>query len=128
MDERDQPKQAKDETLAQPSGVDDVGAVDATDELVKTDTDVVEVATGGNDTVAKKTTTRKKKGAAKKAKGAATRTRSRVVASGAIRSAKASGKTYVEITFEDGSMTVTPSSNREQNRDILVKAINALAK
>lgn len=70
-----------------------------------------------------------RKTAAKKAAApAGKRQRRSKVISGALKSVSASGKTYLELVFEEGTMLLTPSSNREANRDIAVKAIRALLK
>ena len=108
-------------------------------------------ATGGNDaagakgkaegkktdTMAKKSTGGKKaakadkkkavKPAAKAAKTPGERKpREKKVASGKLKKIEASGTTYLTLEFEEGSITLTPTGNREQNRDIAVKALRGL--
>ncbi len=65
--------------------------------------------------------------AAKAAKVAGERKpREKKVASGKLKKIEASGTTYLTLEFEEGSITLTPTGNREQNRDIAVKALRAL--
>jgi DNA-binding protein YbaB len=108
-----------------------------------------EVAAGSNDaagdnenaegkkkpTMAKKTSN----GAAKKAKApkAAAKApkapskgqrkpREKKLASGKLKKIEASGTTYLTLEFEEGTITLTPTGNREQNRDVAVKALRGL--
>lgn len=77
-----------------------------------------------------KTATKKKAAkAATKADGSAARKqRSKVIASGAIVSVESAGKTYLTLAFDEGQITLTPTGNREQNRDLAVAAIKKLLK
>lgn len=52
--------------------------------------------------------------------------REKKVASGKLKKIEASGTTYLTLEFEEGSITLTPTGNREQNRDIAVKALRGL--
>ena len=109
----------------------------------KTDTNLSQQgeATGGNDAagangkaegkstvkMAKKNTTGGKKAAktAKAPKGER-KPREKKVAAGKLKKIEASGTTYLTLEFEEGTITLTPTGNREQNRDIAVKALRAL--
>ena len=46
--------------------------------------------------------------------------------SGKLTGAAVSGKTYVKLSFEEGSLMVTPTSNREGNAAAVAKAIGSL--
>lgn len=54
--------------------------------------------------------------------------RSRVAASGEITAVQAKGETYIEVTFTEGTVTLTPTSNRVHNRDLVVAALKTLLK
>lgn len=62
---------------------------------------------------------------AKAAKGER-KPREKKVASGKLKKIEASGTTYLKLEFEEGAIVLTPTGNREQNRDIAVKALRAL--
>ena len=55
------------------------------------------------------------------------RSRTKVV-SGALVRIQAQGTTYLALEFEEGKIVLTPTSNREPNRDLAVKALKALLK
>jgi hypothetical protein len=103
--------------------------------------------TGSNDAPAgadnkgetkRKTVAKKKAAAAKSPKAAkpkaakaakpkgARKPREKKVASGKIKSISATGTTYITLEFEEGKIVLSPTSNREQNRDIATKALKAL--
>jgi hypothetical protein len=48
------------------------------------------------------------------------------LASGTIQKIEAVGNTYFRLEFEEGSITLTPTGNREQNRNIATRALKAL--
>ena len=104
---------------------------DATEQLLADTPAASEPATTTRGrSMAKKTKGAKKKSAPKKA-GAAKATRqprSKVEPSGAITGVKAGGTTYLILELEQGAITLTPTGNREKNRDAAVKAIKALLK
>jgi hypothetical protein len=52
--------------------------------------------------------------------------REKKVASGKLKKIEASGTTYLTLEFEEGTITLTPTGNREQNRDVAVKALRGL--
>jgi hypothetical protein len=52
--------------------------------------------------------------------------RVKTLASGKLKKVEASGTTYLRLEFEEGSIMLTPTGNREANRDIAVKALRAL--
>lgn len=84
-------------------------------------------------TAKKSTAKRSAKTSTRSAKAAKTSTngsgRKRgVPVSGSLRDVKAAGTTYVALIFDEGQMMVTPTSNREANRDLLVKTLRALIK
>jgi len=54
--------------------------------------------------------------------------RTRVAASGEITGVQAKGETYIEVTFTEGTVTLTPTSNRVHNRDLVVAALKSLLK
>lgn len=54
--------------------------------------------------------------------------RTRVAASGEITGVQAKGETYIEVTFAEGTVTLTPTSNRVHNRDLVVSALKSLLK
>lgn len=62
------------------------------------------------------------------AKGGARGPREKKVAKGAITAVVTMGGTYLALEFEEGKIVLTPTSNREQNRDLAVKALKALLK
>lgn len=45
---------------------------------------------------------------------------------GPITGVKASGETYLQVEFGSGHVTLTPTSNRVFNRDLVVKCIRSL--
>ncbi len=83
---------------------------------------------GGKKKAAKAAKAPKAPKAAKAAKGpkGERKPREKKVASGKLKKIEASGTTYLTLEFEEGSITLTPTGNREQNRDIAVKALRAL--
>jgi hypothetical protein len=85
-------------------------------------------AGGGKKKAAKAAKAPKAPKAAKAAKGpkGERKPREKKVASGKLKKIEASGTTYLTLEFEEGSITLTPTGNREQNRDIAVKALRAL--
>ena len=113
------------------------GVEDATEQLLA-DTPAASESTTTTTTttkgrsMAKKAKGAKKKAAApKKANGAVKATRqprTKVLASGSIKSVEASGDTYLVLKFDEGQITLTPTGNRAANRDIAAKAIRALLK
>jgi hypothetical protein len=52
--------------------------------------------------------------------------REKKLASGKLQRIEAVGNTYLRLEFEEGAITLTPTSNREQNRNITAKALKAL--
>lgn len=52
--------------------------------------------------------------------------REKKLASGRLKKVEATGNTYLTLEFEEGKIVLTPTGNREQNRDIAVKALRAL--
>ena len=52
--------------------------------------------------------------------------RERKLASGKITKIEATGNTYITLTFEEGTITLTPTGHREQNQQIAAKALKAL--
>lgn len=66
-----------------------------------------------------------KKASSKKAP-AAKQPREKKLASGKIQKIEAVGNTYLRLEFEEGTITLTPTGNREQNRNIAAKALKAL--
>lgn len=52
----------------------------------------------------------------------------KAVADGPITGIKASGETYLQLAFGDAHITLTPTSNRQKNRNLVVEAIRALLK
>jgi hypothetical protein len=85
------------------------------------------VAKKNGNGAAKKAKTPKAPKAPKAAKPAGERKpREKKVASGKLKKVEASGTTYLTLEFEEGTITLTPTGNREQNRDIAVKALRAL--
>jgi hypothetical protein len=68
--------------------------------------------------------------AAKAAKSAAPKSerkpREKKVASGKLKKVESTGNTYLTLEFEEGKIVLTPTGNREQNRDIAVKALRSL--
>lgn len=52
--------------------------------------------------------------------------REKKLASGKLKKVEPTGTTYLRLEFEEGSIMLTPTGNREQNRDIAVKALRAL--
>jgi hypothetical protein len=85
-------------------------------------------AGGGKKKAAKAAKGPKPAKAAKPAKGpkGERKPREKKVASGKLKKIEASGTTYLTLEFEEGSITLTPTGNREQNRDIAVKALRGL--
>jgi hypothetical protein len=65
-----------------------------------------------------------KKGSKKAAVGK--KLRAKKLASGKLQSIEATGNTYLRLEFEEGTITLTPTGNREQNRNIAAKALKAL--
>ena len=70
----------------------------------------------------------KKKAKTMKAQKSESGGRKRAVVSGALVGAKPAGETYLRCMFDEGHIQLTPTSNRKANRDLMVKAINALVK
>jgi hypothetical protein len=64
----------------------------------------------------------------RKKKSAERRERAAKTISGEITEIKASGETYLQVMFEEGHITLSPTSNRSANRDAVVKALRALVK
>ena len=62
---------------------------------------------------------RKTRSAGRRAKGTG-------LPSGKVQNVEAVGKTYITLKLDEGTVTLTPTSNREQNRDIVAKALKAL--
>jgi hypothetical protein len=62
----------------------------------------------------------------KKRKTKTGRAKSTVPPSGKLQNIEAVGKTYITLQLDEGTITLTPTSNREQNRDIVAKALKAL--
>lgn len=52
--------------------------------------------------------------------------KSKVQPTGQIVDVKASGETYLSVIFEEGNITLTPTSNRQVNRDVIVKSLREL--
>lgn len=52
--------------------------------------------------------------------------RVKTLASGKLKKVEASGTTYLRLEFEEGSIMLTPTGNREANRDVAVKALRSL--
>jgi len=48
------------------------------------------------------------------------------LASGKIQKIEAVDNTYLRLEFEEGTITLTPTGNREHNRNIAAKALKAL--
>lgn len=67
----------------------------------------------------------KSKKASKKAP-VAKQPRVKTLASGKLQKIETVGNTYLRLEFEEGTITLTPTSNREQNRNIATKALKAL--
>jgi hypothetical protein len=67
------------------------------------------------------------KGAAKGGEKKERKSRVKVV-SGALLSIKPQGTTYLALEFEEGKIVLTPTSNREPNRDLALKVLKALLK
>jgi hypothetical protein len=67
------------------------------------------------------------KGAAKGGEKKERKSRIKTV-SGALLSIKPQGTTYLALEFEEGKIVLTPTSNREPNRDLALKALKALLK
>lgn len=82
-------------------------------------------AGGGKKKAAKAAKAPKAPKAAKAPKGER-KPREKKVASGKLKKIEASGTTYLTLEFEEGTITLTPTGNREQNRDIAVKALRSL--
>lgn len=83
---------------------------------------------GGKKKAAKAAKAPKAAKTAKTAKAPAER-KSRVkVVSGALKKIEAMGGTYLKLEFEEGHIVLTPTSNREANRDLAVKSLRALLK
>jgi hypothetical protein len=57
---------------------------------------------------------------------AAAAPRKRVPAAGELNSVIAKGETYIELQFTEGQVTLTPTSNRVHNRDLVVATLNKL--
>ena len=101
-------------------------------------TGATEPTAEGKPTVAKKNAAKKAPKAPKTPKAAKApkpagekkerKPRSKVVASGALQKVEATGTTYITLEFEEGKIVLTPTGNREQNRDIAAKALRALLK
>lgn len=72
----------------------------------------------------------RKQAAPKTPKAASTRRpRQKEAPDGGIKKVEASGSTYLVLTFENSvAVTLTPTGNREANRDAVVKALRALLK
>lgn len=68
------------------------------------------------------------KGSKKASKKApvAKKAREKKLASGKIYRIEAVGNTYLRLEFEEGAITLTPTGNRELNRNIATKALKAL--
>jgi hypothetical protein len=45
---------------------------------------------------------------------------------GKLQKVEASGGTYLTLTFEEGTIKLTPTANRNANRNAAVKALRAL--
>lgn len=136
----------EDEFFNQQEGPDDENQLTGDDSSGKTDTNLSQQgeapagnkAAGANGkaaegksktTMAKKSTKKAKaeKKAPKAAKPAGERKpRAKKVVSGKLKKVEASGTTYLTLEFEEGSITLTPTGNREQNRDVAVRALRAL--
>jgi hypothetical protein len=52
--------------------------------------------------------------------------REKKLASGKLKKVEATGNTYITLEFEEGKIVLTPTGNREANRDLAVKALRAL--
>jgi hypothetical protein len=65
-----------------------------------------------------------KKASSKKAPAA--KKREKKLAAGKLQKVEAVGNTYLRLEFEEGTITLTPTGNREQNRNIAAKALKAL--
>lgn len=84
--------------------------------------------TGARKGAAKAATTKAKTAKAPRAAKGERRPREKKVASGAIKNVVAMGGTYLALEFDEGKIVLSPTSNREQNRDIAVKALKAALK
>lgn len=66
------------------------------------------------------------KSSKKASKKAVAKPRVKKLASGKLQKIETVGNTYLRLEFEEGSITLTPTGNREQNRNIATKALKAL--
>lgn len=83
----------------------------------------------GNGGAAKKAKGAKKAAKTPRAAKAAGERKSRVkTVSGELKKVEPMGGTYLKLEFEEGHIVLTPTSNREANRDIAVKALRSAIK
>ncbi len=112
-----------DKGLARQDGRDDDSATTTVEKETDMQTAVVERS--------ERTPPRMKRASRKKAEKTERKARKVKVGSaisGDITEIRATGERRLQIVFENGLITMTPTSNRSVNRDLAVKALRALMK